>query len=147
MTNLLPGPHYLAAFDPGESTGWATFNAEGGSTGLGTVTTREGLYELLAEVGPVAIVVIEDFRLFQHKALQQSGSKMEAVRVIGAIESWAYQNKSKIILQAANIKPIAVMWSGMKPKGKHANSHHVDAYNHGYYYLRKSGIIKPKRVV
>lgn len=141
--NLVEGERYLLAVDPGETSGWAVFSPEGQPLGFGQVRGREALYDLLQEIGPVKVVVCEDYRLFGHKAIQQSGSKMETVRVIGAIDSWAHQFGVKPFMQPSSIKSIAVKWSGLKPIGSHDNSHHVDAYNHGYYYLQKNGIIKP----
>ena len=137
--------NFCAAFDPGETTGWSIFNCDGEQIDYGQCKGRNLLYATLSKIGVVPYVVIEDYRLYQSKAIQQSGSKLEAVRVIGAIESWAALNKSRVTLQPASIKAIAQLWSGVKPKGAHKNSHHVDAFNHGYYFLQKIGIIKPKR--
>ena len=137
--------NFCAAFDPGETTGWSVFNRLGQQSDYGQAKGRDELYKVLETIGPVPHVVIEDYTLYQHKAIQQSGSKLEAVRVIGAIESWATINKSRITRQPASIKAIAQMWSGVKPKGAHSKNHHVDAFNHGYYYLQKEGFIKPKR--
>jgi hypothetical protein len=137
--------NWLAAFDPGETTGYALFNAAGVNLERSQVKGRLALYDLLEEIGPVEHVIIEDFRLFQHKALQQSGSRLETVRVIGAIESWAHNTKGRVTLQPPTIKPIAQLWSGKVPKGSHSLSHSVDAFNHGFYFLQKNGYTKPKR--
>ena len=136
---------WLLAFDPGESSGWATYSATGEFINAGICRSREEVYALLKEVGPVAKVVIEDYRLFSHKAVQQSGSQLETVRVIGAVESWAALNNISVTLQPASIKSIAEKWSGLKPKGAHKNTHHIDAMLHGHYYLQRTGIIKPIR--
>lgn len=136
---------WLLAIDPGESTGWATYSATGEFINAGICRSREEVYTMLKEVGPVAKVVIEDYRLYSHKAVQQSGSRLETVRVIGAIESWAAINGSEVILQAASIKKIAEKWSGIKPKGDHKNLHHIDAMLHGHYYLQRTEVIKPVR--
>ena len=137
--------NWLLAIDPGESSGWATYSATGEFQDAGICRSREGVYDLLKEVGPVAKVVIEDYRLFSHKAVQQSGSRLETVRVIGAIESWAAINDSEVILQPASIKSIAQKWSGIVPKGSHKNTHHIDAMLHGHYYLQRTEVIKPVR--
>ena len=131
-----------AAFDPGESTGFALFAATGEVFEMGVVRTREELYGLLERIGEVPNVIIEEYKLFKGKALQQSGSKMEAVRVIGVIESWAHQNSAKVKFQDPSIKKIAEMWSGVKPKGAHSKSHSIDAFNHGYYYLIKNKVLQ-----
>ena len=138
-------PNWLLAVDPGESSGWATFDAKGTITGTGICRSRDEVYEMLKSIVPVAKVVIEDFRLYSHKAVQQSVSQLETVRVIGAIESWAALNDVSVTLQPASIKSIAEKWSGLKATGSHKNSHHIDAINHGIYYLQKNDIIKPLR--
>lgn len=146
MTNLIiPGERYLAAFDPGEGIGWAVFGPKGEPLGLGNVYGRDDLYQLLEDIGPVAVVVIEDWRLFGKLAKQQAGSKMEAARVIGAIESWCAKFNVDATLQPSSILPIAEKWSGMKMTGPHSSSHHISAFNHAWYYLQKNNIIKPVR--
>lgn len=135
---------FLAAFDPGESTGWVVLDKEGNVLATGIARGREKLYEVLEKIGePPEVVVIEEFTLFQHKSKQQSGSKMETTRVIGVIEAWA--RKSKVVFQRPNIKPIAEMWTGHKPSSNHKNSHHIDALNHGMYYLYNNKILARKR--
>jgi hypothetical protein len=96
----------------------------------------------LDELGAVPEVIVEDFTLYKSKALQQSGSKMETVRVIGSIESWARRNKSVLVKQPASHLTIAQLWSGVKMPSDHRKSHWVSAYNHGYYYLVKQGVRK-----
>lgn len=136
---------FLVAFDPGEGTGIAVLSRTGGVLGTQITRTREELYEVLELLPNVRKVVMEDYTLFQHKAIQQSGSKLETVRVIGVIESWAHQRKAEVILQRPNILPIAKLWTGIKPKGAHRNNHHISALLHGLYYLQKEGYIVPTR--
>ena len=138
-------PAFLAAFDPGEGTGFALLAEDGATLDTGITRTREELYDLLSRLPRVEKVVMEDYSLYQHKALAQSGSKLETVRVIGVIEEWAHRHKAELILQPASILPIAKLWSGIKPKGAHRDNHHVSALLHGFYYLQKNGYIKPKR--
>ena len=130
------------SIDPGESTGWVTWDKTGQMIAQGTCRGRDALEDLLESLGPVPVVVVEDFTLYKNKALQQSGSKLETVRVIGSIESWARRNKSTIKMQPASILSIAQLWSGMKMPKNHRVSHWVSAYNHGYYYLVKAGVRK-----
>lgn len=144
MTKELPEA-FLAAFDPGNGTGYALLSREGATLATGITRTREELYDLLDSVPNVEKVVLEDWTLRQNKAIQQSGSPQETVRVIGVIEAWAHQRKCELILQPANILPIAKLWTGIKPKGAHKNNHHVSALLHGLYYLQKNGYIKPSR--
>jgi len=82
-------------------------------------------------------IFMEDFALLAGKALAQSGSKFETVQVIGMFALWAQD--IPIHMQPPTIKSMAEKWTGVKPKGTHDKSHHVDAFNHACYGLRKQG--------
>lgn len=145
--STLAKPDILYSWDPGDTTGWARFNSiTGQPLGEGQLTfdelliwlrEREYLRHQLTEL------IVEDFALFQHRAIQQSGSKFVAVQVIGALKYWAH-GYCPVIMQPPTIKKAAQAWSKRKPVGKHAASHSVDAYNHGFYYLHQQGKIKTK---
>lgn len=132
---------YLA-IDPGGTNGWATFSAEGNVTGLGQVSL-EDLPEFMEALSPVPHTIIyEDFRLLKKKALQQSGSNMPASQGIGVIKSYAKRHNCFTVEQPASIKPDAQRFTQVRPPSNHANSHQIDAYNHGMYYLIKKGVAK-----
>jgi hypothetical protein len=136
-------PHYLA-LDPGLHTGWATWDATGAFITMGTVHSYEALHDLLAgfPMG-IKVVVIEDFKLFKHKARQQSGSRMPAPRAIGQIETFARLWGASIVKQQASVKPNAERLTGVSTKGlPHDQTHVLDAFNHGEYYLIGQGIKK-----
>jgi hypothetical protein len=134
---------YLA-IDPGGTNGWAFFNNSGFCEEFGQ-GDRDELKEFFKEYfDQIDTVIIENFKLFKKKALQQSGSDMVASRVIGAVEEWCKDGKKTLVKQDSSILSIAQLWSGRKMPKNHAQSHWVAAYNHGYYYLAKNGIIKLK---
>lgn len=129
------------AFDPGLTTGYCVFS-DGNIVTYDQVKFLE-LVGILEELPKPDVVIYENFQLFKHKAKQQIGSKFETVQAIGMIKSWAKRNGAEVIEQKPEIKKIAQMWTGMKPTGSHnVNSHWVDAYNHGMYYLIGKGIAK-----
>lgn len=138
-----PNQHYLAV-DPGETTGWATFDENGIGTGLGSVHGRIEVYELLSQV-QAKLLIIEDFELFPWKSKEQSWSSFETVRVIGAIEFWAYAKNAGLVLQKPNIKVIGYKWAKLTVAKAKADSHERDAYVHGVYYLCKQGIRNPQQ--
>jgi hypothetical protein len=143
---LKPAPTVLFAFDPGKATGWTVFvdgifKNWGISRGLDKFD--EDLDTLEEVYGRPTVVVAEDFRLFRGKALQQSGSKMEASQVLGMLQRQARKWKAQYIKQSSNILPIAVKWSKMPLPSNHANSHNYAAYNHGFYYLVKNNMAVP----
>lgn len=140
-------PERLLAIDPGIANGWAIFE-KGRIKDLGSINGVEAFDEWLHEVpnkyGPVDVVVVEDFRLFRHKASQQIGSRFEASQVIGLVQSWARRNGAEFIKQSSDILSIAQVWSKMKMPKNHSKSHHVSAYNHGFYYLVKNDMRLPE---
>lgn len=135
-------PYYLA-LDPGKTTGWASFDKEGNGVRFGQVQ-KEELYELLNET-QAKVLIVEDFELFPWKSKDMPFDQLIAVRVIGAIDYWAWENKATVVLQKPNIKTIGYMWSGMEKPKNHKMSHGPDAYVHGVYYLQKNGIRKPQQ--
>lgn len=135
---------YLA-FDPGKTTGWARFSDEGEAVGYGQLNLDELIEytnSVLAEDETIQAVIVEDWLLFKKKAAQQVGSRMEASQAIGILKKLATDAGAKFVLQPSNIKSIAEKWTQIKPVGSHANSHWVDAFNHGAFYLINAGIRK-----
>jgi hypothetical protein len=135
------------SFDPGEHTGWATFDNAGRAIDHDFVHGRQDLYELLdhLEWSPIKHVIIEDFFLFPWKAKEQGWSDFETARVIGVLQDRCYLSKTEYTMQPANFKPIAYKWAGMTvPKNK-LQTHAADAYVHGVYYLQKLGVRTPQQ--
>jgi hypothetical protein len=135
------------AFDPGGTTGWYTFDEEGKDIFFGQCVGEDELIKFLDECEPpTKMVIIEDFKLFSHKAIQQSGSQMIAPQIIGILKLYCNKWKVPYVLQPSNILTIAQLWSGVKVDGKggHAQSHWKSAFNHGVYYLQKNGIRKSR---
>lgn len=133
---------YLLALDPGETTGFATFDANGDSLEIGEVFSDAELDELLDRVAP-DLIVVEDWVTNPH--VHMGGNKQLTARTIGSVESWARRHTAKVILQPNTIKSIGYRWAGIpKPKNK-SLSHRSDAYVHGVYYLQKNGIRYPQQ--
>lgn len=133
---------YLA-FDPGDTTGWASFDDEGNVIEKGQLNLEE-LMDKCREwrSAPIKVVIYEDFRIFRHKAQKFAGNKMVVSQTIGIILSMAREAGAKVVSQPSSIKPIAEKWTQVKPRGPHSQSHEIDAYNHGKYYLIGEGICK-----
>jgi len=138
---------YLA-FDPGNTTGWAEFDAHGKIVDHGQIENGvEGLTEFLFSYDkPVQTVIYESYmvRPDDHSVKANVGSKLETVQAIGIIRGWAYTRKAELAPQQPQIKKIAELQAGFKVKGDHKNSHWQDAVLHGVYYLVKNGKRKPK---
>jgi len=138
----VPDAKYLA-IDPGKTTGWATFAADGSGITMGQADIY-GLFELLAEC-PADVYITEDYRLYPWKSKEQNWSQLDTVRIIGMIQYHCYLFKKQLILQGANIKSIGYMWAGIEQAKSHSKSHERDAYVHGVYYLQNQGIRKPQQ--
>lgn len=135
--------NYYLSIDPGETSGWATFDEEGTFKAWGQIKGTPELEDWLAELEPPKVVIIEEFRLYKSKALQQSGSKLETVQVIGSVKNQARRWKATIVEQRADVRGIAELYSGVSEKSvPHSKSHKISAMNHGTYYLVTKGIIK-----
>lgn len=139
----LPAPSVLLAVDPGKTNGVSIFLD--GKVASITQITLDDLPTFLSDFASThqdkeVVVVYENFKLMRGKALQQSGSSMEASQAVGQLKMIAAQNKWKIHDQAPNIKPIAQKWTKAIPPKNHAQSHQIDAYNHGVYWLIKNGM-------
>lgn len=135
---------FYLAFDPGKTTGWAMFDGNGQIIQYGQASLDEliDLTEEWARVWPISTIIYESFVLFRHKARQQTGSKMEASQAIGIIKTLARKTDATLVEQDPTIKSLAQKWTQLKPIGDHAQSHWVDAFNHGAYWLIRQGIRK-----
>ena len=136
--------------DPGKTTGWAVIDIENGvplktEQTTGNEATSDFLYQLLHEFPPTAYefvtVIMEDYRIFGHKAKQHIGSNVPAAQVIGIVEHQARQWGVPIVKQPANILPMAQRLTGVKMPGTHAKSHWVSAYLHACYWLIKNNLM------
>lgn len=135
---------YYLSIDPGQATGYACFDKQGKLLDFGILRTEQAFFRFLKEIDdPPTLIICEEYKLFQRKAIQQSGSDMVASRMVGALEYFAFLHSTPIVFQPASIKKIAEMWSGKPAPKNHAESHGIDAYNHGIYYLQKNNIIRP----
>ena len=134
---------FYLAFDPGKTTGWALFDGMGQvlKTGQANLDELIDLTEEWAKM-PIGTIIYESFVLFRHKARQQTGSKMEASQAIGIIKTLARKTDATLVEQDPTIKSLAQKWTQLKPIGDHAQSHWVDAFNHGAYWLIRQGIRK-----
>lgn len=109
--------------------------------------------ELIEKVFP-DIIVIESYRLFGHKAKEQTGSSLETPQLIGYMEMVAYEFKIPVVFQDPStksrhtddilIKSGVIEKRGNKYfyKGELTNLHKRDALRHALYYLRKNKLLQ-----
>lgn len=141
-TIQLSQPSAWLALDPGETTGWATFDREGQLIKYGQFKQKEQT-KVLTELihSNLQGVICENYKNFAWKR-QKNWSTNQTSKNIGAIEMLCELRQVPLHLQEANIKSIGYLWAGIEPPKNHSISHQFDAYVHGVYFLRKQGIRK-----
>lgn len=137
-------PAVYLALDPGETTGWATFDHQGKPLAMGQFAQSEQTKQLTALIhSDLKAVIVEDYRNFGWKE-QKKWSQNQTSKNIGAIEMLCELRGVPYHLQPANIKKIGYMWAGLgAAPSNHKISHQYDAHVHGVYWLRTNGILAP----
>ena len=136
------------AFDPGKTTGWAVFDNDGTIIEMGQASIEQLIDFCERRVidhtnyEPIKAVIYEDFIIFKHKAKYLTGSRVEASQAIGIIKGLAQRTGAELVMQGSDIKPMAEKFTQIKPPSNHDESHKIDAFNHGAYYLINKGIRK-----
>lgn len=147
VDSLADPPKHLLSLDPGKATGYAVFLNGLPSKHMGIIRGLDEFDDFLSNYvqtyGLPDLVVFENFKLFSWKAKQQSGSPMEASQVIGKIKFWAKLLGIPVVEQSPQILSVAVKWSKLPLPKNHDNSHHISAYNHGWFYLVSNGMQLP----
>lgn len=103
--------------------------------------------KLIHDIDP-NVIVIESYRLFGHKAKEQSGSSLETAQLIGYMEMVAWEYDIPVILQDPSTKTrhkdeILVKMGIIEKKsnkfyykGELTNLHQRDALRHNRYYCK-----------
>lgn len=129
------------SLDPGLTTGWCMFSDNGVIDELGQVVGVDEFILWLETLDPKpSLIICEDFVL--NPNIPQGGSQMEAPQVIGAVKSYASKTGIVCVIQAPRLKKIGYAWAGTRPPSKKADTHRMDAYAHGVYYLVLHDILK-----
>ena len=128
----------VAALDPGKHCGFAFMELGDKLHQCGLVMDDyhyvSELLDMIDRFNP-NVLVIEDFRLSPHKAMQQSWDKMETPRIIGILDYWAWQRGLPVIFQQPSTKQ-AFPDARLKKMGLYqSNIHTRDAIRHGLYFL------------
>lgn len=132
----------ILVVDPGDTSGLALFTDSGNLIEKSQHDFASFLQEVSAFT-TLSTIVVEDYRLRAGKQAQQTGSRFQAVQVIGMLKYHAFLWNVKFELADVQAKVLGAMYSGVKPPSDHKKSHEVDAYNIGIYYLVKEKIIDP----
>lgn len=130
-------PDTLLAVDPGETTGWALFRM-GNPTDSGEIPKEDFADTFLGALMTLepSIVVVEDYKIYPHKAKAHTWSSLHTVKIIGVIEALCAQNNIPVVKQMASSKQFVTneklrAWEFYQKRRSHTN----DAIRHGCYYL------------
>lgn len=141
---------YLSV-DPGVTIGITFWNAAGGPMHYNEldISSFHKLLDSIESVKPCHLrrVIVEEFRLYQDRALQQSGSRLETVQVIGALKYFNFKLKLDPVIEIrADAKETAAKWSQTKWnfRKKTHMPNWLASYLVGYYWLHDTGIIPAK---
>lgn len=137
------------------TTGWASF-IDGKLDWFGDFEAKkfselenywDSITDLIEALDPDE-VVIEDYRLFGHKAKQQSWSALETPQLIGYMRMFCWQRDIKVIFQSPKDKVrvadpqlerlgiIQKEGNSYWCQGRKTNLHQRDAIRHGVFYHR-----------
>jgi hypothetical protein len=129
----------IIAIDPGKTSGYAFSDTENGKCAVGQSASIAELYVVLDEYVP-DIVIVEAYKIYPNRAMQQAFSTVPSAEVIGAVRGWCYQHKCDIVLQDAAVRKVVpneffetTKFNGLLKGLPHAR----DAALHLTYYILK----------
>lgn len=131
----------ILAIDPGHTTGVVLGESEG-RTDLKLLAAFElawnDRFKLYEMAYYPAVIVIEDFRLYEHKAMSQVNSDFPSVKIIGMMELVCYLTGTTLVTKMPSVKnSVKILEEHKEMLGK--SPHIQDAYKLLRYYaiLRK----------
>jgi hypothetical protein len=133
-------PKEILAIDPGKHCGWARF-IDGIMKEFGTLHDEAEIYPWLITQHP-QLFVVEDYKIRDetHGGFNHQWQSVFPAQVIGAVRFYACIRQIPVVMQQASIKRAAAPMVYGKPYEKKANRHHHDAWLHGAYFIKKSGL-------
>ena len=137
-------PTLMLAIDPGVNVGYCYFK-KGVVWKKGIISGMDNFMGWLQEQWnpdfPVNQIVLEEFRLYKWKALQQSGSDMVTSQVEGMVRIWARMHNIPLEIQRpTEALPLGKLYSQVPMPRDHKKSHDISALYHGTYWLVKNGM-------
>lgn len=127
-------PVKYLSIDPGESNGICGYDSRFYLQFM-VVVPEKHISRFIKQFEKLHTCVIEDYRLFPNKAMQQVYSSMTTTRVLGRVENWTENNDIKLVKQQPSIKLTAYKWLGKKPLPKsNPMNHAYDAHVHFIYW-------------
>lgn len=134
----------ILSVDPGQHVGYSVWTAEGKELDRGVVEFDEFLSMLAEWEDTITKIIYEDWRLL-FRQVQQTGSKMEASQVVGALKLMRALFDIELVVQSPSILPVSALHAGVKlPKGHTPDD--LAAYLHGHYHFVELGILQARDI-
>jgi hypothetical protein len=131
------------SWDPGERTGWASFDQSGKLTGSGVILNGlHGVSDFLCGLRDFPKrIIVETYRIkdFQH---HHNMSTVPTIRILGKLESYAYETGATWHEQESTVFRTGIKWANI-PGLSVKKGHQPDdesAIGHGVYWLHKNGL-------
>jgi hypothetical protein len=140
-TKLQPPPDRLVSFDPGSTTGTASFHGLVLHKAVQLNTSRMDIaleqYTMWFDEQQPTEVVMEDYRVYANKIQQHANSSLETPRLIGMIETLCFQRKVPFHKQPAGTTKQFCTDEKLKTWGMYlrGQQHARDAVRHAAYYI------------
>lgn len=134
----------VLSLDPGKKIGRALWS-NGGQLLFNDECDLDTALSYLANTRGINTIVVEDWMLFKRQT-EQTGSKMEASQLLGAIKLWKKLGEDRLVMQQpSSILPVSALHAGVKlPKGHTPDR--LSAFLHGHYYFVSIGLLQPHEV-
>jgi hypothetical protein len=142
-------PVYVS-WDPGggqrRSTGMVSWDAQGQEISRAALNPQQLDFtlQILENVKTIKVFIIEKYVPYGH--VNHTGRKLVTSECIGQLKAFARRWGIRVVEQRSDIKRIAAMNAGVQwiwSAKKHMPDD-IAAYLHGFYYLDKIGLIRPK---
>lgn len=133
----------ILGVDPGGMNGLAWFGDDYKFDNFAQISLEDLPIWLQKHEPQPDLIILENYRLWKHRAVQQAGSSLPAAQAIGMVKSYAKIRGIEIIEQSPQVLQNAEKMSGIKMKGlAHNKTHWIAAHNHVYWYLVQQGLVK-----
>jgi len=122
--------------DPGETTGWAVFDGQRLEAAGEFHVDSPLLFDHLISHKRPQVMVVENYRVYGHRAQQHIGSEVPTIQYVGQLKYLAAAYNLPIVLQMAyQAKSFAKDQRLIDLGMWHASKHARDAIRHGVYFL------------
>lgn len=140
--NAVQNPVVYLGIDPGESNGICGYDAKYYLLFMLTIH-HEDMVMFMHQFKSVKKCIMEEYKVFSHKAKQHINSDLKTTQVIGRVQSWAKLHEVELIMQPSSIKPTGYKWIRKKPLPKsNPMNHSLDGHVHFVYWGVRTGRIK-----